>query len=992
MSKLRLREIPRIRLRVAAERMVGRAPAVALRPAALVVVGGLLVGLVFTYPLVRHVREAVPYAYGADSQSAVQGLVPSDQLQLYYFLSLTDDMLHGRVRWFEDAYEFSAPRPASQKSFFFLPFSLVFAAIAPLGRVLALNVLLLASFPATALAGFLLARRVGLAAPAAAVVATVLAASPYRVANVAGGHPAGFAFFLVPLVLHLLEAARHTGRGALAFGAGLALFWLALNEPHFFYFFAWLLPLWAGAALLRVEDAHAVAPRDATRSLVWLSLAAVGPTAFLVFRETAEAEPWTAATVLLQFCVVLALLAAAWRATAEVRARSGETKPWEPEAKSYLPLLVLVFGPLRSAFAVPHLGGATAMIAFAAVAAAKQPLVRALVATLSRPEYRVAVRELGRVWPFAFGLFAGAAFLLYYKSQFIAPAGHAAGRSFREIALFSPWPGDFVARANTELTRQLYVGAAVTVLSVFALRDWPGRILVSVAALAGALALGPHAPPWLPLHRIAYHAVPFFGIIRQPAKLFAVTETALALAAGFGVSRLARDSSGALRSVLPPLAVAAILLDFSAVLPLGLTRLPKTNRVYGEIAANGTGTNLLELPLWPGDSAYSSLYQYWATITRVPIVNGYSPTAPRDYVERVFRPLATVNVGELDEAQHRLLDDLRVRYVTLHRDAFPPKVNAYPYRFTLDAMRANPNLEYRGEHEGVYLFERAKRGYEPWNARRGSPLGVFFEAESLKIGSGTAVPDVDASGGVLVRGSVAGDPRPVVFGPYRTFPAGSYEARFRAEGRGHVEVSTDFGARTIRDARVEVAALEEVALDFDLERPSALEFRAFADGPGALGVDWVLVRKLDGAPSDRVEAEALVARSGSVDETAEASGGAAAVVVASAAPAGAIVLDGPFREFDPGLIDVAVRARGGELRVSLEPVDGRRKLAEISVPQNPRWHLSTAVVEVPSRVVVCTRVVSAGVDAEVDYVDLTARRAPSPASSASEISDGAGKR
>jgi hypothetical protein len=232
----------------------------------------------------------------------------------------------------------------------------------------------------------------------------------------------------------------------------------------------------------------------------------------------------------------------------------------------------------------------------------------------------------------------------------------------------------------------------------------------------------------------------------------------------------------------------------------------------------------------------------------------------------------------------------------------------------------------------------------------------------------------------------------VVFGPYRTFPAGRYEVRFRAAGRGRVEISTDYGTRTIRDARVEVAALEEIALHFDLERPAALEFRAFADGPGALGVDWVLVRKLDGAPSDRVEAEDLVARSGSVDETAEASGGAAAIVVAAAAPAGAIVLDGPFREFDPGAIDVAVRARGGAVRVSFEPADGRRKLAEISVPADPHWHVSTAIVEVPSRVVLCTRVVSAGVDAEVDYVDLTARRAPSPASSASEISGGAGKR
>ena len=55
----------------------------------------------------------------------------------------------------------------------------------------------------------------------------------------------------------------------------------------------------------------------------------------------------------------------------------------------------------------------------------------------------------------------------------------------------------------------------------------------------------------------------------------------------------------------------------------------------------------LGLPLFPGDSHQSSLYEYYMTQSRVPMVNGYSPVVAKPYVEKVFWPLIELNVGEI---------------------------------------------------------------------------------------------------------------------------------------------------------------------------------------------------------------------------------------------------------------------------------------------------------------------------------------------------------
>ncbi len=940
--------------------------------ALLVVLLGTIAAGAYTFPLIEHFREAIPYGYGVSPERRVQALVPGDHLQFFYALVLTDEMVHGHVPWFEDPYQFSAPQASKRKSFFFLPFSLLFAAAAPLGWITAYNLLVVLSFPATALSVFLLARRFGLEAAGAALAATAVTLLPYRVANVAGGHPTGIAFFLLPLAVYFMETAwQRTSRRAAA-GAGLCFVCLAVNEPHFLYFFVFLLPLWLLSVAWRLEPARRAAAVGEWGG--WILVSALGPaTATAVHALRHGDAEWTPATLTGLYAVTSILLAIVWRCSAEVRARAG-AEAWRDEARSFAPLLLLLLYVAQLGLDVPHLGAGIAAVTLIALALAKRPLLRSLLVFVRRAETAAALRRRGALWPIAVGFGAAVLLLLQYKASFIDPAGHASGRPLREIRLFAPWPEDFFRRSTTVLTRQLYPGAVVGAFAVLALATSAGRVLVAVGLAFAALALGPHSPQWLPLYAAAFRVVPFFGIIRQPGKFFAVTAVALALAAGCGAGWLKQKLGRGLGRVAIGLAWAALLLDFACVLPLGVSRLPQQNLAYDEIARRASGSNLLELPIWPGDSAYSSIYQYWATRTHVPIVNGYSPTAPRDYVTRVARPLESMNLGELDEAQHRLLDAIGVRLVTLHRDTYPPQVYLYPYRFALAGMRHNPNLYPVAQADGVHIFEIAEGRYRPWIAATPWPMGAFFEAEGLKVGAGERVAEDSASGGTVVR-SQPGKDLPVVFGPYRPLPRGRYEVRFRARGRGRVEVTTDFGKVDLASSRVERDEWGEVPLEVTIDRPRTIELRAQREpsAPAALEIDWILVTKEDGAPADaagaRFEAEDLTAFYGEDHESSEASGNAYAIVVDY--PPDVVTRDGPYRIYDPGVLRVAVRSRGGAVRLRVESADGRRRFADRLIPAQRTWTAFETDVELPERAIVCTRLVSAGELADVDYVEIT---------------------
>ena len=204
----------------------------------------LLLGVVFTAPLVRHLRHALPYAAvptpGRELVYGVQG----DYLQFYYYLWLVEERLLSGASFLKDPYQFAIDGARANLPNIFLPAALLFVPLSAFGHRFAYNALVLLSFPFAGMAAALLARRYGVSRAGAFVAGVVFACAPYRVGALLGGHPAGLAYPLVPLVLWGVEGALAGSLGS-GLAAGGALLGLALMEPHFAYFAALGLPLYA---------------------------------------------------------------------------------------------------------------------------------------------------------------------------------------------------------------------------------------------------------------------------------------------------------------------------------------------------------------------------------------------------------------------------------------------------------------------------------------------------------------------------------------------------------------------------------------------------------------------------------------------------------------------------------------------------------------------------------------------------------------------------
>jgi hypothetical protein len=704
-------------------------------------------GVLYTYPLVHHLRHGLPYTHSPAIGAEVVDRAQGDYLQFYYHLWLFRDTVLGNTPFLSNPYEFAWDGPRPRLWTYFLPFSLVYALLTPLGSFVAYNGLVLLSYGFCALAMYLLAREiVGEDAPAV-VAAAVFALAPYRHAVLTGGHPAGSAFALLPLVLLGAERGLRTESRAWSLVAGGAVLGLAFVEPHYLYFVLLILPPLIGIRVL--------------------------PTA----------RQW-------------------WRS-------GGGTRP---------------------------LGA--------------------------------ALRALRPLWPLALGATAALGVMLYLKTTTLDVSVARAGRSLREIGLFSPEPGDWLVRFSPSAARAIYPGAVAIALAVVGVvslarrpeassRRWLGS-LAAVFVLAEILTLGPRAP--VPVYHWLDRVVPYLGFVRQTSKFQVLAFLALALLAAAGASRLsaiaARWRWGA--SFLAGILVLATAIDYWPARPVGVSLLPTDGGVYSALRHPPRDGTVLYVPVWPGDSSWSSLYQFATTLTRRPMVNGYSPMASRRYVEEVYWPLDHMNRGEVTDREYARLLGLGVRFVVLDRGAFPSKVSPFPSGFTLARLRSSPYLDLVTRDGPLWLFAlRQTPGPTPASLPT-SAQGFFFEAERLPRGSSRVVLDPDASWNQAVRTRDRPDPTGpfLLWGAKSGLPRGRFDVLFRIRGGGtpdgpiaRIEAVADGGRRTLasrvltgRDLSTEYA---DYALPLTLEHPEWVEFRVFWAGRGEVEVDYIYGRFAD---------------------------------------------------------------------------------------------------------------------------------------------------
>lgn len=633
----------------------------------------------FCGPVLRHFSSSIPFGLYAKDSEPLE-LVQGDHLQLLYHFDLFDAYLHDDLPWFRNLWEFNTSDDARPRHFdpcyapFALPYSLLRRAgatdAAAWNACQALSVFLGVLFCAA------LARRFGAGRAGAFAVAALATCVPYRWVVLAGGSPTGFGMGILPAVALGADMAvrdRSLRGGALC---ALALAACYATDLHCYLFSALALPFWCALGLVRSES-NPFAPRRRLRRLA-LAL-----------------SPVAAAGV-----ATVVLGAWAKRAYASTDVSSGRTLV---EIRVHSPDWHAFFDPFYFSHSPEqfHMGALLPALLAAAgvvlVAAGVLALLRAL-----RPSRKPAFASPAIVFHPAF------------SSRPDAPAR----------------PIDAAARA--ELRRVIAALAlAAAILFVF------------------LLALGVNGPAeGLPL-RLVRKLVPPFRMVRQPLKAFCLLPAfysaffAAGLSAlaylrrparraapeGAGLSRLAaaKAESGAaalarmarerralrLRSAAAAAACVAVplaaYLSVSRGMHPGLCRLPGPNKAYAlaveDAKARGFATpRAIALPIWPGDSSWSSLYQYPAARAGMRMLNGYAAVTEKRYVERVFLEFETMTEGELTPRQLRKLLHTGVSTVILHENAFPPKVSPFPFGATLRRLLADPHLRLLGEDGGAWAF------------------------------------------------------------------------------------------------------------------------------------------------------------------------------------------------------------------------------------------------------------------------------------------------
>jgi hypothetical protein len=864
----------------------------------------LLLAILYTAPLVTHLADGLPYAAVPPEGRETLWRAQGDYLQFYYYLWLVRDRLLEGASFLRDPYQFAVDGARLNLPNTFVPFALPFVALSAAGPGFAYNALVLLSFPLAGLATALLAHRYGVGRTAAAVGGVVFACLPYRVGALLGGHPAGLAFGLVPLALWGLEAAL---AGSVAGGAwcGVALLSLAIVEPHFFYFAALGLPVYLLARL---------GLPGASRDLWRVGLAAPA----------------------------LAGATAIGIATVAVLAGRGWTPPW----------------PARLAVAAVVAAGALAACLCVA------GLWRARAEWRARLSGRVLVALAGA----ALGAAAGAGFLMLLRQLLLKRSVSGAGRTMYEVLLFAPLPGDLLMRVNPFAAKSVYLGVVAVALAVAGTVALARRasepharivwLFPPLLVLVTALSLGPRLPG-VPLFEAAFQLVPFWNFVRQPAKFMVVAGLALAVLAALGAEAALRGPGRgrAARRIAIALALAALVAaEYHPWRPTGVSILPARGPAHETIRA--LGPRALWIPLWPGDSAYSAVYLHATTLTRVPMLNGYSAWIDRAYVTDVYRALETINVGAVGEAEYAALRRHRVSQVVFDRDAFPLKVSAFGPAFTLASLRQSPFLEVAhapDDGDALWVLRVRERPAPPASGDPPrSPLGIYWEAESLVRGTGEIVEEAEASNGRVVTAR-AGRHRAgfLTSGQYRLLPAGPFRAVFRVRGAGSgvdLQVMTEGGRRVLGSRPMRLAsgvAFQDVEVEFSLAAPGLVEYRVHWDGTGVAEADAVGVTFADVPdPLPAIEVEAL-GHELAERRDPDASGGLAGHADPARSPRDA-VWSGPLRRYPPGRYRLWVRLKVdrpgaaplawcGAQAASRGPVVGGRELTGAEVPEAGRY-------------------------------------------------------
>lgn len=405
------------------------------------------------------------------------------------------------------------------------------------------------------------------------------------------------------------------------------------------------------------------------------------------------------------------------------------------------------------------------------------------------------------------------------------------GRGIGEVASFSPRSMGLFAWQDSDISSQVFLGYTLPTLvalgilaAIVALlrRREEGRnayliMLLSIGlALTVVLALGPHGPFSGWFFHWARELIPPYAMIRQAGKIFSVMPTLFAMAGALSLSLMFSllRLQPVFRYACLFLVLAFTVLEFARVSYPAITMIKGEQPAYAAVAEDaaqdGTKPRALVVTLWPGDSHFASIYQHFAIMYRVKMVNGYKPSISKSYYEEIFLPFVSINQGFLSDEQITELSRRNIRYILLHEDIYPEKVAPFPVTYAIQAFLNHPRLSFLGQADRVWAFriqdalpdavavaaaaavmEASQQRPKPAAAWRTFFPARHWEMEHSRTGNALEREARDASRGKYV--TLNGPDAWVRLQPRNAPPAPNlrWMVRVRGHGRLTAEVSLD---------------------------------------------------------------------------------------------------------------------------------------------------------------------------------------------------------
>jgi len=881
----------------------------------------ILFGCIFTYPLIKYFNSRIPFTYYSETTKQEKS---GDHLQTYYWFWLLKDNLVGSSKLFSNPYEFNMGSEKIPQGYHMFPFSVLFLILSPFGDIFAYNGTIILSFVLAGIFTYLLVKLFTGNIAASIISAIIFTVSPFRVSQVASGHLNGFVFFFFPLVVYLFELAVTRKRMLYSILCGIFIFFLSLMEKHLIYFLVIFLAAYIPMRLLVIsqlsnsptEIDHNISSQNDKIGIIQFFIQYCIGIVFVVFYQMIISNHYKISLINKELLFALIIIPIIYMMIEFMISHiyrflfNGISlkECFTVESISNLPFLLLLMYGLQFKLEINHfekyLLGITLLISIYL-----KFMQFKILSKRGKIKNNISMDKTRKfciiIIPAFLFIVISSMYLLKEKDIIYSQSIVQGGRTIRDVEIFSPKIKNMISIKASDYVSEkcLYLGILpglmllLCMYKVFRLmlikndnnnrvRDYYILFFTISTIISYYAALGLSFGHWS-IYKILFNYIPFFRYQRVPSRLLIVSFFSLSILIGLFISDIQQAINKKLSRKFGNLIFLGIalliLIDYHSFKPIGLTELRKST-VYGSIKNNISNGLLLEIPLWPGDSHYSSLYEYYITKDQIKRVNGYSPIVSRKYIEKIFKPLENLNLGVMGDREYHILKDIHVDYLTVHNniDVFRPKVasnyfsdqKSFPPLWVSHkeydpywTARRLMNSKYvtfveKDKYKGIYLFKLVQDIENNKNSSGIYQYPMSIDAINLGRKTGSIVYDQLRSKDVILGNLNKDNADVLTYGPYWILREGGFKAVFRIKNDNiqinqpvvQIQVSSPkfinnrFVSEEIlkkRDIKgnefISDKVYQDFEIDFSIQSKSTTEFRTIYYKQSNIWIDKIIL-------------------------------------------------------------------------------------------------------------------------------------------------------